>query len=236
MGETERTFEEVVGALVEDALLDVHTSMPGIVTGYNPLKNSVDVQPQIKRSLEDENGDIQHESLPVIYDVPIAWPRGGGCWITWPLAAGDPVLLVFCEQDPGVWRSNGKEDSSGDLRRHGLSGAVAYPGGAFPDSTALDSSKVGDGVVLGPNVLLGSASAAQKMVLGTDQAAALQTVFSALTTYHAALATFCAAIVPVTGVAAPAQVAIATADGVFTSALGAFDPTASLSAKHKLDS
>lgn len=162
------TWADVINRAITSKLSDVHVAMPGRVHAYSASRNTVDVAPQYTRSVEREDGSFADEDLPIIPDVPIAWPRGGGgsFFITWPLSVGDPVLIVFCEKDLGVWRERGEPGTTGDQRTHGLSGAVAYPG-LFANSEALDSSKVhATKMVVGSEVFLGAATAAQSMVLG----------------------------------------------------------------------
>ena len=57
---------------------EIHTAMPGKVVSFNSTRNTVDVQPQFRQSTERADGTFEVEDLPVIPDVPIAWPRGGG--------------------------------------------------------------------------------------------------------------------------------------------------------------
>ena len=150
--------------------------MPGKVLKYDSSRETVDVEPQLKVPLENEDGTFELEKLSNIQDVPIKWPSGSGgsCYITWPLAFGDFVELVFNDFDIGVWRSQGEVCNPGDFRMHGLSGATAWPG-LRPDAQKLGSTKVhATDVVIGSAVRLGLATATQPIVLGT----ALQTALS----------------------------------------------------------
>lgn len=121
---------ETLRTILESQAVDLHTSMPGIVKSYDAATQTADIQPAIQRvipAIDDDNED-QTETLPVLPSVPIIWPRSGGFFLHFPIAEGDTVLLVFCEQDTNAWRNDGGVVDPGLPERHGLSGAVAYAG------------------------------------------------------------------------------------------------------------
>lgn len=75
--------------------------------------------------------NIQTKSLdlPVLSDVPIVFPRGGGFNLTFPVQAGDEVLVVFADTAIDSWFQNGGSGNSQvSQRRHSLSDAVAILG------------------------------------------------------------------------------------------------------------
>jgi hypothetical protein len=86
--------------------------------------------------------------------VPVLWPRGGGMMLHMPLAAGDCVLLVFCEADFSPWRLSGSAQAPALLKRHGLY-AYAIPGAA-PDTKPLLAATVAAGAALGEDSLTGT--------------------------------------------------------------------------------
>jgi len=151
------TLADVIQEAIEARMTELRVSIPGRVTKYNASRETVDVQPQIRRILETEDADFVQEDLPVIQDVPIAWPSGSGgsVFITWPLADGDPVLLVFCDFDPSMWRETGQPGTPGDLRSHSLGNAVAYPGLRANNDALGASRRDSTHVVIGDKVMLG---------------------------------------------------------------------------------
>lgn len=144
MSDREPRLETLIEDIVEDRLADVHTCLPAEVTAFDAARNTVSVQPLIKVSLIDDDGDTQEETLPQIEDVPILYPRGAGgkFSMTWPLGSGDIVTLVFAERSLDRWVSgDGAEANPGDLRKHQLSDAIAIPGG-YPFKRAEDEPAV----------------------------------------------------------------------------------------------
>jgi hypothetical protein len=121
----EPTDAEVIRTAIDSRLLSLHTSMPGVVVAYNPALQTADVQPVIERAVPTSDGDIEHERLPVIHNVPVEWPGGGGYAMVFPILPGDFVWLIFSEVATAKWRATGQISEPGDLRRHDLSYAMA---------------------------------------------------------------------------------------------------------------
>ena len=115
-------------AAMDARLVDLHTALPGRVRSYDAATQLADVEPLLKRALRTELGDKVLEALPIIPSVPVVFPRGGGYFVSLPLAAGDCGLLVFSERAIDRWRSTGEVADPGDQRMHGLSGALFVPG------------------------------------------------------------------------------------------------------------
>lgn len=102
--------------------------LPGRIERYDPAKRSADVKPLIMDVFEDTDGARQVESLPVIPGVPVAFPGGGGFWLTFPVKKGDLCLLLFADASLDRWKSKGGEVDPGEIRPHDLSSAVALVG------------------------------------------------------------------------------------------------------------
>ncbi len=128
------TLADLLRLSTARSLLDVHVSMPGRIESYDAAKQEASVQPLIKVALADGS----EASLPVINQVPVIWPRGGGAILSFPLQAGDTVLLVFSERSLDEWLQQGGELAPDDPRSHDLSDAVAIPG-LYPFSEPGDA-------------------------------------------------------------------------------------------------
>lgn len=137
----EPTDVEVIRAALESRLLDVHTCLPGKVVIFDPSTQSVNVQPTVKRAVPktdgDGDGDVEHEELPIIHNVPVAFPGGGGYSMRFPITPGDHVWLMFSESAMATWRTTGQIAEPGDLRRHDLSYACAI---YLPFATTLEAA------------------------------------------------------------------------------------------------
>lgn len=129
--------QEVLRAALEYALGEVHTALPGRVEAYDPATQKADIKPLLQRLVATEEGDELLEELPVLPQVPVMFPRTQGAFITFPVAAGDHVLLVFNERSIDNFIAGDGEDTDPDeYRTHDLSDAVAFLG-FYPDSKAI---------------------------------------------------------------------------------------------------
>lgn len=146
------TPAEAVQAAIDQTLDHVYTAIPGTIVTWDPTQQLADVKPSIMRRIACEDGSEIAESLPVIPHVPVALPRGGGpqaFFMSFPLQVGDPVVVVFSQASLDVWMQGiGQTGSPGappvgpydtdpnDFRRHDITDAIAFLGGA-PVTRAL---------------------------------------------------------------------------------------------------
>lgn len=117
----------------------LRVSLPGIVQSFDPVTCTCTVQPAIAGQGVDEKGQIQSAPLPLLTDVPVIFPRGGGCTITFPVKAGDECLVVFSDSCIDFWWQNGGVQEPVDPRQHDLSDAFAFVG---PQSQAQKISGI----------------------------------------------------------------------------------------------
>lgn len=117
-------FPDAINRAIDARLAGVHTALPGRIESYDYTTQKADVQPLIKKRYRDGT----EQSLPVITDVPVVWPRAGGASLTFPIQQGDGVLLVFAERGLANWLSLGDEQPPPDFAKHQLTDAIAIPG------------------------------------------------------------------------------------------------------------
>lgn len=106
----------------------IWTAMPGIVQSVDLAAMTCEIQPAIQGTIEDENGKLQSVNLPLLVDVPIVFPGAGGFVITFPIAAGDEVLVVFGSRCIDAWWQSGGIQRPMEARMHDLSDGFAIPG------------------------------------------------------------------------------------------------------------
>lgn len=131
--------EGAIRTFIRSELVDVHTSMPGIVKSFDASKQTAVVQPAIRRLFVGK-GFI---NLPQCLDVPVLFPRAGNFVITFPVAAGDECLLTFGERAIDFWWDRGGTQEPTEPRMHDLSDAFAHLGcssrGRVPSSISGDA-------------------------------------------------------------------------------------------------
>lgn len=107
---------------------DMWTGLPGIIVSYDPTKQTAQVKPAIQVSARQEDGSSKIVSLPLIPDVPVEFPSGGGFTLTFPIAPGDECWLAFSARSIDQWYISGEVQAPTDLRSHNITDAVAFVG------------------------------------------------------------------------------------------------------------
>lgn len=136
--------------VIDAALLDVHTALPGRVRSYDAATQTADVTLGARRvvpATDEDTTEDTAEDLPVLVAVPVVWPRGGGFRMHAPLASGDGVLVVFPESSIDRWLDSGDAADPALPTRHGIDGAIAIPGLGFRGGRI--GSAPTDGIVIG---------------------------------------------------------------------------------------
>lgn len=105
--------------------LELNTFLPGTIKKYYPETQTADVQPDIMRTLVSPPSV---ESRPVIFDVPLIYPRSGNVYIHIPIKEGDKVGLIFSQRSLDEWLETGEETYVRSSRLHDLSDAVGLIG------------------------------------------------------------------------------------------------------------
>lgn len=147
---TSRTpsLSELLQAAVSQAIGDMFVALPGKIVTYDPITQTADVQPLLKRPVVFDDGTIEPDDLPIVPSVPIAFPRGGGFFLSFPMAKGDLVLLVFCDRSIDKYKTSGGTAPTDpiDVRTNDISDAVAYPG-FYPMLRALKDGAANSSVM-----------------------------------------------------------------------------------------
>lgn len=179
------TLGELLNHVLRVGSTELRVSMPGRVESYDESRQCANVQPLLKERVEDIDGTVKIESLPVINRVPVIFPGAGGYQLRFPVKAGDIVLLVFGDRSVDKWKSQGGEVDPVDLRQHNISDAVCIPGlHSFTGNPAqaIDVTSTGE-------VHVGGALATQAAMMGTAYRAGDATFDLAVSAAGAAVAT-----------------------------------------------
>ena len=151
------TLASVIKQGIDAKLKDLHTSIPGIIETFDPVNQLASIQPAIKRVFvtrgEEDIDVLTPSDLPILINVPVVFPRGGGFSLTFPVKKGDECLIVFCERSIDNWHRTGGVELPGARRFHSLSDATAFVGissltNKVPNYSATDTQiKKDDGSV-----------------------------------------------------------------------------------------
>lgn len=107
----------------------IWSAMPAIVQSVDLTKMTCVCQLAIQGRFEDDAGNITFVDISLLHDVPIVFPTAGGFAVTFPMAAGDEVLVVFASRCIDSWWQNGGfQNKPMEYRMHDLSDGFAIPG------------------------------------------------------------------------------------------------------------
>lgn len=112
----------------DGAQAQMWTALPGIVQSFDAGALTVSVQPAIQGRTTDRLGVSSNVNLPMLVDVPVVFPRGGGVSLTFPVKAGDECLVVFTSRCMDGWWQDGGVKPALDRRMHDLSDGMAILG------------------------------------------------------------------------------------------------------------
>jgi hypothetical protein len=97
--DTEAIIRQALGA----NQASIWTVMPGLVYNYNATASTVDVQLAISGAVQFKDGTTQPQNYPLLHDLPVVFPGGGNCTLTFPIAQGDECLVVFASRSIDNW-------------------------------------------------------------------------------------------------------------------------------------
>lgn len=119
------------------------TALPCIVQSVNLTKMTLEVQPAIQGVITNEDGSKTYVNLPLLVDVPIVFPSAGGFLLTFPIVAGDEVLVVFSSRCIDSWWQSSGIGKPMEARMHDLSDGFAIPGPRSVPNAASSISSTG---------------------------------------------------------------------------------------------
>lgn len=120
--------DEFYRLMLDNFGFNLRVAMPGIITAFDATEQTVTVQPAIRERITTQDGMQQWVPLPLLLDVPVCLPRGGGFVMTVPIQAGDECMVIFMDMCYDAWWSNGGIQNQIERRRHDLSDAICIPG------------------------------------------------------------------------------------------------------------
>lgn len=121
-------FEEALRSALEAHQAKMWTGLPGKIVSYDAARQRATVQLAIKSFVKQEDGSQKAVDLPLLQDVPVQFPGGGGQTMTFPIKAGDETFVTFSSRSPDSWQQSGGEQVPVDAGMHTLSGGFALMG------------------------------------------------------------------------------------------------------------
>lgn len=121
-------LEAAVMAALDGRQAEVWTSLPGIIESYDASAQTASVQPAVKGWMKDEYGRMTFVELPLLVDVPVEFPAGGGFTLTFPVKPGDECVVEFQARCIDGWWQAGGIQKPLEKRMHDLSDGICRVG------------------------------------------------------------------------------------------------------------
>lgn len=114
--------------ILDNSQYSLKSAGPGIIISFYPDEQVASIQPAIMDRWRDQQGNLKWVQLPVLVDVPIVLPRGGGLVLTMPIQPGDECLVVIADSCVNSWWMSGGIQTQEEIRMHDLSDGFFIPG------------------------------------------------------------------------------------------------------------
>jgi len=122
-------LQELFIAALDGRQRELWTALPCIIQSFNTTALTCTALPQIPVPVEDpQTGANNWVNLPLLIDVPVYFPNGGGYTLTFPIAKGDEALVIFASRCIDSWWYYGRNVNPTELRMHDLSDGFAFVG------------------------------------------------------------------------------------------------------------
>lgn len=116
-----------VNRIIDDRLLELHTSQPGRVVAFYADTYEVDVELVCRRAVPHAGGGYTYEDPPIIPHVMVCAFGNDESWTRLKLKKGDLVWLLSPEVSTDEFIDTGETAQPSNVTRHGLLGSMAIP-------------------------------------------------------------------------------------------------------------
>lgn len=113
--------EEQIRAAIEQHMSRTWTSAMGRVVSYDAAKQTASIQLTVKSFVKGEDGKRKAIDIPVLQDVPVQFPGSGGQTMTFPVKAGDEVMVNFMSRASDAQQQSGGDQNPTDASVNSLS-------------------------------------------------------------------------------------------------------------------
>lgn len=113
--------------LINEAMFRTRCCIPCVIQSYNKTNRTVECQPAIREKIINEDGTVQYVNLPILVNVPVAFPSCGSFEIELPIVSGDECLVLFSDLSIDNFWLKGNVQNPVEVRRHDLSDGIAIP-------------------------------------------------------------------------------------------------------------
>lgn len=119
----------LLAALKQDIMKSINCVRIGVIQSFNAADQTVTVKiAQQQITSVSATGVRTIAEYPLLVQVPVQFPSGGGFTLTFPIAAGDECLVLFNDRELDNWFFSGAGKEPTTARLHDLSDGIAIVG------------------------------------------------------------------------------------------------------------
>lgn len=134
-------LSSLVEMIMSDRINSIHAGLPARIVKYDPQTQKATVQPIIQYKDRSSGNDPEGlKDRPVIQNIPVIHPSAGTAIVSFPVAVGDIVALMFCSAsiDNFLISDGSRQIDPQDYRQFHTDDCYAVIG-LYPFSKALGS-------------------------------------------------------------------------------------------------
>lgn len=132
-------MNDITRKMINDAVSDIHTSLPAKINKYDAEKMRAEITLLSKQNLEDEMVEI-----PPVLEVPVGFMKAGRFVIRPPFQKGDVVVVVFSEKAIDKLLISGNPENPKYKRKHSIDDAIIVNSLQLESENDLNSSYTND--------------------------------------------------------------------------------------------
>lgn len=122
------SLAEAIADKIQTSTDAIRVAIPGVIKVFNPETVTATVLPVVRAVSRENDGSMTTQPYPVLEDIPVTFPRGGGCTLTFPVREGDECLVIFADRCIDFWWQSGGPQEPVDDRMHDFSDAFCLVG------------------------------------------------------------------------------------------------------------
>ncbi len=120
---------DLLDALKREIMKEINCAKIGTIKAFDAGNQTVTVQIAMQQVTSIAPDGVKTlADYPLLLEVPVFFPAGGGYTLTFPIAQGDECLVVFNDRQLDNWFTSGAGLPPTIGRVHDLSDGIAYVG------------------------------------------------------------------------------------------------------------
>lgn len=123
------SLSDLLDRLKREVLRDINCVKIGTIQSFNAVTQEVEVEIAFTQVTSTSVTGVQtYATYPLLLNVPVLFPCGGGFTLTFPITVGDECVVLFNDRQIDAWLASGAGLPPPTSRAHDLSDGIAIVG------------------------------------------------------------------------------------------------------------